>query len=637
MIRRIVDTACLGLCAGLLSCTWVSTVPAAVPAPVDRDYPGVLSINVDASDVERRIVRVTETLTAPPEDLVLYYPKWIPGQHAPGGPIDRLAGLVIRAGGQTLHWRRDPLDTNAFHVQVPAGTAALDIRYDYLSPTSSKVAQAEMSRDLMFLEWIEVGLYPAGYYARRIPVDASLTLAEGWDYGTALKTVRRDNAYVEFDRTDLEAFFDSPVYAGRYALHIALDPGASVPVVLNAFADRPSALKVPESELRIHRALVQQAYKLYGAKHYAHYDFLLSLSDQIAQIGTEHHQSSENGQDPDYFTDREATIEGRDLLAHEYTHSWNGKFRRPADLWTPSYDVPMQNSLLWVYEGQTQYWGQVLAARSGLWSPSEMRDELAMVAAFYAEQAGRRWRPLVDTTQDEVMNGRRPESWPSWQRFEEYYSEGQLIWLDADTLIREQSGGHKSLDDFARSFFGVQDGRVTPLTYTFEDVVQALNAVWPHDWAAFLNARVNAVAPEAPLDGLRRGGYQLVYDDQENPFLKAADKHKHRLTLSSSLGLVVDSDDGMISEVAWDGPGFQAGLSEGMQIVAVNGISFNDERFIEAIRTAKSDPQPMEWIIRQADRFKVIAVDYHGGLRYPHLVRDPKVPARLDDILRARS
>ncbi len=360
--RRIVASVAV---IGLWACLAGAAV-AAVPASRDIPYPGVLRIAVDASDVDRRIVHVSETLTAPPEDLVLYYPKWIPGQHAPGGPIDRLAGLVIRSGQETLRWKRDPLDTNAFHVAVPPGTAAIDIRYDYLSPTSAKVAQAEMSRDLMFLEWISVGLYPAGYYARRIPVEPSMTLPAGWDYGTALETVHRDGPVVTFKPTDLETYFDSPLYAGRYALHLDLDPGASVPVRLNVFADRPSALKVPESEVKVHQALVQQAVRLFGSHHYAHYDFLLSLSDQIQQIGTEHHQSSENGADPDYFTDRESTLDGRDLLAHEYTHSWNGKFRRPADLWTPSYDVPMQNSLLWVYEGQTQYWGQVLAVRSGL-------------------------------------------------------------------------------------------------------------------------------------------------------------------------------------------------------------------------------------------------------------------------------
>ena len=614
----------------------ITSAHATVPTPQDRDYPGVLRIAVDASDLNRRVVHVAETLTAPPEDLVLYYPKWIPGQHAPGGPIDRLAGLIIRAGNTVLPWRRDPLDVNAFHVRVPAGTAALDIGYDYLSPTSPKVAQAEISRDVMFLEWIELGLYPAGYYARRIPVEASLTLPTGFDYGTALTTVRRDGAHAEFAPTNLETFFDSPVYAGRYAKHIDLDPGAATRVTLNVVADRPSVLEVPASELRIHRALVQQAYKLFGPGHYQHYDFLLSLSDQIQQIGTEHHQSSENGQDPEYFTDREATIEGRDLLAHEYTHSWNGKFRRPADLWTPSYDVPMQNSLLWVYEGQTQYWGQVLATRSGLWSDGEMRDQLATVAAFYAEQAGRRWRPLQDTTMDEVLNGRRPESWPSWQRFEEYYSEGQLIWLDADTLIRERTGGTHSLDDFAKAFFGAHPGEMQPYTYTFEDVVQALNQVCPYDWAGFLNARVNAVAPQAPLEGLARGGYRLAYSEEENPFLKAADKHKHRLTLSSSIGAILDADDGAITDVSWDGPAFKAGLTEGMQIAAVDGMVYTEDRLIDALKAAKGTAAPVELIVRQGDSMRVVALDYHEGLRYPHLIRDGKTPARLDDILKPR-
>ncbi len=625
-----------GVCLAWLVCLGLGVAKASVPAPVDRPYPGALQIAVDASDVGRRIIHVAETLTAPPEELVLYYPKWIPGQHGPGGPIDRVAGLVVRAAGQTLAWKRDPADANAFHVHVPAGTASLDIRYDYLSPTSAKVAQAEIGPDVMFLEWIEVSLYPAGYYAKQIPVQASLTLAAGWDYGTALTTAHREGAHVEFARTDLETFFDSPLYAGRYARHIDLNPGAAVPVMLNVFADRASSLEMPDAELQVHRALVQQAYKLFGARHYAHYDFLLSLSDQIQQIGLEHHQSSENGQDPDYFTDRAATLESRDLLAHEYTHSWNGKFRRPADLWTPSYDVPMQGSLLWVYEGQTQYWGQVLATRAGLWTDGEMRDQLATVAAFYVEQAGRRWRSLADTTEDELMNGRHPQSWPSWQRFEEYYSESQLIWFDADTLIREQTGGKRSLDDFARAFFGVEEGRVAPLTYTFEDVVQALNTVLPYDWAGFLNARVNAVAPQAPLDGLTRGGYRLVYDEQENPFLKAADKHKHRLTLSSSVGLVVDSDDGSIEEVSWDGAAFKAGLVEGTQILAIDGVQFDADRFLESIRAAKTRSQAIELIVRQGERFRVVALDYHDGVRYPHLQRDAQIPARLDDILRAR-
>jgi predicted metalloprotease with PDZ domain len=498
------------------------------------------------------------------------------------------------------------------------------------------VAPAEISRDVMFLEWISLSLYPAGTYASRIPVDASLTLPAGFDFGTALTTAQRTGAHVDFARTDLETFFDSPVYAGRYARHIDLDPGAAVRVTLNAFADRPQVLEVPESELKIHRALVQQAYRLFGPGHYQHYDFLLSLSDQIQQIGTEHHESSENGQDPEYFTDREATIESRDLLAHEYTHSWNGKFRRPADLWTPSYDVPMQNSLLWVYEGQTQYWGQVLAARAGLWSAEEMRDELATVAAFYAEQAGRRWRPLADTTQDEVMNGRRPESWPSWQRFEEYYSEGQLIWLDADTLIREKTGGRRSLDDFAREFFGAEPGRVKPLTYTFDDLVQALGRICAYDWARFLNERVKDVAAEAPLDGLRRGGYRLEYNDTENAYLKAADKHKNRLTLTSSLGAVINTRDGSLEEVSWDGAAYRAGLTEGMEILAVNGIVFDEDRFLEAIRAAKGSTQPIELIVRNGERMHVVSLDYHDGLRWPHLIRDRAVPDRLDDILKPR-
>jgi predicted metalloprotease with PDZ domain len=397
---------------------------------------------------------------------------------------------------------------------------------------------------------------------------------------------------------------------------------------------------VKPEQLEAHRALVRQAYKLFASHHYNHYDFLYSLSDQIQQNGLEHHQSSEDGSDPESFTKWDKTAFVRDLLPHEFTHSWNGKFRRPADLWTPNYNVPMQDSLLWVYEGQTQYWGQVLAARSGLRTRQEALDQLAITAAHYEIQKGRQWRTLQDTTNDEIITPRRPQSWLDWQRFEDYYDEGALIWLDADTWIRERSKGARSLDDFAHAFFGIDDGSFAVVTYTFEDVVKALNAVEPNDWSSFLRQRLDALAKPAPLDGFRRGGYKLVYTDTPSEYQAATEDQRKRIDLLNSIGIEVDDKDGdkmgTIDQVIWDSPAFKAKLTEGGQILAINGVAYDPDVLKDAIRAAHSRQQPIELIIKTGDRFMVANLDYHEGLRYPHLERDTAQPARLDEILSAR-
>jgi predicted metalloprotease with PDZ domain len=634
----------VAICCAASTCVWASASPGpnptniapgasrAIAAPQDRAYPGEIRIAVDASDVDRRIVRVHETLTGISADTVLLYPQWLPGTHAPEGPIDRFAGLRISANGAPIIWKRDPLDVYAFHVYPSAGIKSIDIEFDYLSPTSTKVADMEISRDVLFVEWNTLILYPAGYFARQIPVQASLTLPLDWKFGSALEVQSASGAQTTFKRLSLETLIDSPVYAGRYASRLDLDPGSAVPVHLDLFADRPELLAVKPEQLQAYRNLVQQAYRLFGSHHYAHYDFLYSLSDQVHQQGLEHHQSSEDGSEPDSFTEWDKNAYDRDLLPHEFTHSWNGKFRRPADLWTPNYNVPMQDSLLWVYEGQTQYWGEVLAARSGLWSKQQALDALAQTAAFYEHQAGRRWRALQDTTNDEIINPRRPMSWRDWQRFEDYYDEGRLIWLEADTLIRERSQGKRSLDDFARSFFGIDDGSFVTVTYNFEDVVKALNAVEPYDWAGFLRERLDGVARPPPLEGLRRGGYKLIYTDTPSELEKASDLERKRMSLRYSIGVALDDKDGTVLQVAWDSPAFKAKLTESAQILAVNGAAYSAEVLKDAIRSAKGTTSPIELIVKTGDRYRVVALDYHDGLRYPHLERDPSVPARLDDI-----
>jgi predicted metalloprotease with PDZ domain len=513
---------------------------------------------------------------------------------------------------------------------------SIDIDFDYLSPTSPKVGPIEISRDILLLEWNELVLYPAGYFARQIPVEASLTLPADWKLASALETETASGRETKFKRVSLETFIDSPVYAGRYTARLDLDPNGAAPVHLDLFADRPELLAIKPEQLQAHRNLVQQAYKVFGSHHYAHYDFLYSLSDQVVQNGLEHHQSSEDGSDPDAFTEWNKTASGRDLLPHEFTHSWNGKFRRPADLWTPNYNVPMQDSLLWVYEGQTQYWGQVLTARSGLWTQQQALDQIALTAAYYDVQAGRRWRALQDTTNDEIINPRRPMSWTNWQRFEDYYEESQLIWLDADTLIRERSQGKRSLDDFARTFFGIDDGSFTTVAYTFDDLVKALNTVEPYDWAAFLRARLDSIGKPAPLDGLRRGGYKLVFTDTPSELLKEHEDHSKRVNLLFSIGVEIDDKDGSVREVLWDSAAFKAKVTESSVLLAVNGAAYSADVLKDAIRAAKSTKLPIELIVKTGDRYRVLALDYHDGLRYPHLEREASTPARLDDILAAR-
>ena len=506
----------LALCGMLILATSISaspgpqptTYPGKIEEPKDRPYPGALQISVLATDPDRRIIHVKEHLSSVRGNITLLFSRWLPGDHAPSGHLNRFAGLKLSAGGKPLSWVRDAVEVNAFHVNASDGSPSLDIEFDYLSPTSGKQGGEEISRDLMVLEWPSLVLYPAGYYTRQIPVEVSVTLPEDFKFGSALETVSTAGKTTTFKGTNLETLLDSPIYAGRFSARQDLTFPGGAPVNLNVFADRADELELKPEALADIRALVIQANKLFGSHHFAHYDFLVSLSDQIEQNGLEHHQSSEDGFDGDAFIEWDKDASARDLLPHEYTHSWNGKFRRPADLWTPNLNVPMRNSLLWVYEGQTQYWGEVLAARSGLRSKQQALDDLAITAAIFEAEAGREWRPLQDTVNDEIINSRSPLSWGSYQRFEDYYDEGALIWLDADTLIREMSGGKHSLDDFAHAFFGINDGSTTVVSYTFDDVVKALNDVQPYNWRDFLRSRLDSSGKPPILDGVRRGRLQ---------------------------------------------------------------------------------------------------------------------------------
>jgi predicted metalloprotease with PDZ domain len=626
----------LALAVGSLSLTANPALAAtSIPTPRDQPFAGEIHLDVDASDVDRRIVHVKETISGLAPDAVLLYPKWLPGTHAPEGPIDRLAGLTLASGGKSIAWTRDTVNVYAFRPHLAPGTKSLELSFDYLSPTSPKVGTVQMTQELLILEWNDVILYPAGHFARQISVSASAKFPEGWTQATALEAHAHTGDRTSYERVSLETLIDSPVYAGRYATTIDLDPATHVR--LDVFADRPELLEARPAVIDAHRSLITQASRLFGSRHYQHYDFLLTLSGQIPYSGIEHHQSSEDSTDPHYFADWDDTPYGRDLLAHEYTHSWNGKFRRPADLWTSNYDVPMQNSLLWVYEGQTEYWGFILTARSGLWNKTQTLEAFAENAAWYSSIAGRAWRPLQDTNNDEIINPRRPMSWESWQRFEDYYDEGALIWLDADTLIRERSSGKRSLDDFAARFFAVNDGSFVPLTYTFEELVKALDAIEPYDWAAFLRQHLDGVARPAPLDGLARGGYRLVYNDKQNEYEKGRETENKVTVLRYSVGIDIDEKDGTITEVMWGSPAFNATITEGMQILAINGESYSGDLLKRTITASTTKSTPIELILKLNDRYRIVHVDYHGGLRYPHLERVTTSTALLDSILEPRN
>ncbi|MEO7252398.1 MAG: peptidase M61, partial [Arenimonas sp.] len=506
----------------LVATASAATAGAQSPPISDSPYPGTLSVSVDATDIARRIFTVHEEIAVSAGPLRLFYPQWLPGNHGPRGPIDQIGGLMFRVGDTSLNWRRDPLDMYSFLLEIPARASKLQVDFQFLSPLDANQGRVVVTPEIIGLQWNTVLLYPAGHAARAISVQPEVTLPDGWKFASALEVASQSGARIEFKPVDLETLVDSPVLAGKYFRRFELAGSGALPVHLDVVADAPKQLEAKPEVLARHVKLVDQAYRLFGAPHYRHYDFLLSVSARYASIGLEHHQSSEDGVDLGYLIEPKEFF-GRDLLPHEFTHSWNGKFRRGADLATANFNTPMQDSLLWVYEGQTQYWGNVLAARAGLHSAEQARETLAVVAATYANREGRVWRSLQDTTNQPIISARRPQAWRSWQRPEDYYSEGQLIWLDADTLIREKSVGARSLDDFARGFFGVKSDRIAPLPYVLEDVVAALNTVLPYDWSGFLRERLDGKRPEAPLDGLSRGGWKLVYDDKPNLAISAAE------------------------------------------------------------------------------------------------------------------
>jgi len=612
-------------------------LPSPIVAPADTPYPGTISLLVDVTNISDRVQNVHETIPIKGRNITLLYPEWLPGTHSPSNPVGDLAGLVVTANGKRIPWLRDRLDMYAFHVEVPQDTKTLDIDFQYLAPMDPK--RGRISSKFANITWNSVLLYPAGYFSRDIKFETALRLPEAWKFASALDVKSQNGNLVQFKETTLNTLIDAPLYAGVYFKRLDLSTGPDNPVFLDVFADKPADLEITPEELQYHKNLVIEAQKLFNSHHYDHYDFLFSVSDIVSGKGLEHHQSSEDGSRANYFTDWGAGVSGRALLPHEYTHSWNGKFRRPADLWTPNFNVPMRNDLLWVYEGLTDYYGNVLTARSGMRTPEQARDVFAQIAAGFEISPGRTWRSLNDTTNEPIVSSHRgtPQTWPSWQRSYDYYPESDLVWLDADTKIRELSGGKTSLDDFAKLFFGIDNGSHVTVGYALEDLVKALNTVQPYDWAGFFRTRVYEVNPNVPQDGFTQGGYRLVYNDNEPEWWKKAESIRGT-SFATSLGFSVKPEGspdsrGSLDNVWWDSLAFKAGITPDMQLQAVNDQKYTGAGLREAILAAEKTKEPIKCLFKRGDEFVTISLDYHGGMRYPHLERIETKPDHLDAIL----
>ena len=577
-----------------------------------------------------------------PGPATLLYPEWIPGEHGPTGPIGNLAGLKFTAGGKTLAWRRDDVDMYAFHLEVPAGVETLEASLDYLSPgeggqfSDSPAATAKLA----VLEWSLVLLYPQGTRSDDVIYEPRLRLPAGWQHATALwMGGNAKNERLDFQPVSLTTLVDSPVLAGEYLRKIPLGKVDGAENTLNIASDAPGALELVGDEERHFKNLVAEAQALFGAHHYQHYDFLLTLSDHVSGFGLEHHESSDDRSGERSLSDADEYATFADLLPHEYVHSWNGKYRRPAGLATPDFQQPMKGELLWVYEGLTQYLGEVLTARSGLRDLDAQREEIAWVAAYLDHWPGRTWRSLEDTAVSApFLYNVTSRGWSSWRRFTDFYDESVLIWLEADTILRRESHGHRSIDDFCHLFHGPPSGPPMVKPYTFDDVVAAMNQTVPYDWRSFFRTRLDFLVPHAPLGGLEGSGWRLVYTDRLNSYELASEATDGSTDARFSLGLILkhkegDKQDGLVLDVILGSPAAQAGIGPDMRVAAINGNNWSPTLLREAIAAAKGNSRPIELLVESGGYYSTFKVDYHDGERYPHLERDSSRPDLLTQIL----
>ena len=595
-----------------------------------------ISLAVDASEAPRKIFHAQLKIPASPGTLTLYYPKWIPGEHGPTGPVEDLAGLKFTANGQTLKWRRDLLDGWTIHVEVPAGASSVDASLDFISPAGPGgiyTGGASATDKMTVVSWNTMLIYPAGSTSDDLTYEASLRLPAGWKFGTPLPVASQSGAEIRFKPASLTTLVDSPVIAGEYlrVVPLAENPHQEMDIA----ADSAAALDAPQEVLDHYKSLTEQAKRLFGAQHFRDYHFLYSLSDHVAHFGLEHHESNDSRVDERTMIDPAKRLLEAGLLTHEYVHSWNGKYRRPADLTTPDYEEPMQTDLLWVYEGLTSYLGDLLSARSGVRTPEQFRDTLAVIAAELDHRPGRTWRNLQDTADGVPAMQGAPPQWESWRRPLDYYDEDVLNWLWVDVIIRRQTQNKKSMDDFCHLFHGGQSGPPAVKTYTFDDVVNTLNQVAPHDWRGFWIERLTNHGPGAPLDGIAGSGWRLVYDDTRSEQMKAWEQDHTELDASYSIGLLLRGDGGIVDTIEGM-PAAKAGIGPGMKVVAVNGRRFSDDVLRDALKAGTNGSAPLDLMVENTDYYKTFKLDYHGGEKYPHLVRDESKPDTLGEIIKPR-
>ena len=593
------------------------------------------TLHVDLTDAPRNIYHAQLSIPVRGGEIALVFPKWIPGNHRPSGPIGALTGIRMEAAGRVVPWLRDPVEMYEFHVTVPAGVEKLDVWLDAITSLDSAGGGGPAaSDDILDLNWNAVVLYPKGARSDDVSFEASVTLPPGWRFGTALPVASASGGEVRFSPVTLTTLVDSPLIAGVHFREVELTKAGEAPVhVMDLFADSDADLAMTPQDQAAYQKLVAETGTLFGARHYRHYDFLLTLSDQVGGHGLEHHESNDSVAGERTFLDPNLHMLYAGLVPHEFVHSWNGKYRRPAGLATPNYQEPMIGDLLWVYEGLTEYLGDLLAERSGLLTDEQYRESLAETAAMLDHRTGRTWRPLEDTARSVQTLRMMGSQWQSWRRSLDYYPEGELIWLEVDAIIRHQTQGGRSLNDFCQRFYGGESGPPRVVPYTFDDVVHALNDVAPYDWAHLLAERVNTTGAHAPLGGIERAGWRLVYNDKPNLYIEAAEKAFKFANFSYSLGFDVNVD-GKLNDVIVGSPAYQAGLGAGMKLIAVNGRKWSPEILHAAVAGAQPSSQPVELLVENAQFFKTYSVTYNGGERNPHLERVAGVPDILAQILK---
>ena len=594
-------------------------------------------VDVDATDAPRRLIHVHLTMPAAPGPLTLLYPKWIPGEHGPTGPIADLVNLRFNVGGREVAWKRDDVNLFAFHVTVPAGAQSLDAAFDFISPPDAGgfSSGSSMTPELAVLSWNQFLLYPQGARADQLRYQARLKLPSGWQFGTALPVARTHGSDIEFRPVSLVTLIDSPVLSGTHFKNIDLGAADGAQHYLHIAADEERAIAETPDWVDHQKKLIVEAGALFGARHYTSYHFLLTLSDFVANFGLEHHESSDDRLPSRTFTDHASLELNADMLSHEYVHSWNGKYRRPEGLVFSNYNEPMLGDLLWVYEGLTEYLGEVLATRAGLGSPDRFRDWIARDAALVEQAPGRKWRTLADTAVSAQILYDAREDYASYRRGVDFYPEGALLWFDVDTVIRQQSHGARSLDDFCKAFFGGTGGEPGVKPYTRSALIAALQAVQPYDWEAFFAQRVDALGSHTPREGLTNAGWKLTFTDKRGAFWTAAEDDRKAAELPLSLGLTVKSDGG-VKDVVMGSPAQKAGVTPGSTITFVNGHAFSLDGLREAVAEATSVDDPIELTAKNAGTVKTFTIEYHGGEKYPRLERDASKPDLIEAIIKPR-